>query len=311
MKIFQLDQVSFRLKEEQDFSWLSRYGTAFSVIDETGSGCICFGMQKGNRRYFCKIAGVNTMEAEVSPEESVAILKHAVSLYDELRHPNLIRMIEHYAYKDFYTAVFDWADGECLFDHWNFDRYEKNPALISPKETFNALPIEKRLKAADVLFSFLELTAEKGYVAVDFYDSSIIYDFDTDKIWICDIDLFLKSPVINTMGMDWYGTKRLKAPEEYQAGSVIDEKTNLFTLGALLFDFFGTFSEEDIRRRYTDNCFMPCSFTDWTLHASSYQAAKKAVSPDRENRFASIAQFHQAWNDAQKNGYTEENSLRP
>ena len=99
------------------------------------------------------------------------------------------------------------------------------------------------------MFSFLQNVNRKGYVAVDFYDGSIMYDFKADKVTICDIDLFKKAPVVNDMGTDWYGTKRLKAPEEYRKGSVIDEQTNIFTLGALLFEFFGNYTAGEIKQR--------------------------------------------------------------
>lgn len=89
-----------------------------------------------------------------------------------------------------------------------------------------------------------------AFWAVDFYDGSIIYDFSTNKTTICDIDLFQKALVINDRGTGWFGTKRFKAPEEYIKGSIIDEQTNIFTLGALIFEFFGTFSDEEIKQRY-------------------------------------------------------------
>ena len=60
MIINKLDSIEFRLKELHDFTWLKKYGTAFWVVDETGSGCICIGMEDAERKYFCKIAGVNT-----------------------------------------------------------------------------------------------------------------------------------------------------------------------------------------------------------------------------------------------------------
>lgn len=40
-----------------------------------------------------------------------------------------------------------------------------------------------------------------------------------EGVWsICDIDFFRTAPVINDKGADWFGTKRLKAPEEYIEG---------------------------------------------------------------------------------------------
>lgn len=298
MVVNKLDSITFRLKEWHDFTWLKRYGAAFWAVDETGSGCICIGMEDAGRKYFCKIAGVNTVEAEVSPEESVKILKEAVHLYDDLAHPNLIKIIEEYEYNQFYVAVFEWADGECLFDHWNFEAYQRNPAMKSPKEKFRELPVGKKLKAIEVLFSFLEHVNRKGYVAVDFYDGSILYDFSTDATTICDIDFFRKAPVINDRGIEWFGTKRLKAPEEYIEGGAIDEQTNIFTLGALIFEFFGRFSEEEIRQRYRSNQFVPCALLDWQLSEKSYRAAAKAVSLDRRERYATFAEFFCEWKAA-------------
>ncbi|MDE7268800.1 MAG: hypothetical protein K2N89_15185, partial [Lachnospiraceae bacterium] len=156
MTTIKLDSITFRLKEFHDFSWLKKYGKAFWCVDETGSGCICIGMENADKKYFCKIAGVNTIEAEVTPEESVQILKDAVSLYDKLKHPNLVKIVEEYSYNEFYVVIFEWADGECLFDHWNFEKYKKDETIKSPKEKFKELPVNKKLNVVDILFSFLQ-----------------------------------------------------------------------------------------------------------------------------------------------------------
>ncbi len=295
MIINKLDSIEFRLNEWHDFTWLKRYGTAFWVVDETGSGCICIGMENGDKKYFCKIAGVNTIEAEVSPKESIKLLKESVNLYFNLRHPNLVKMIEDYDYNQFYVVVFEWTEGECLFDHWNFEKYQRDTTIKSPKEKFKQLSVSKKLSTIDVLFSFLQNVNEKGYVAVDFYDGSIIYDFSTDKTTICDIDLFRKAPVINDRGSEWFGTKRLKAPEEYIKGSVIDEQTNIFTLGALIFEFFGCFSDEEMKQRYYNNQFSPCSYSNWQLNEESYQAAVKAVSLNKKERYITFDEFFTEW----------------
>lgn len=295
MIINKLDSIQFRLKELHDFTWLKKYGIAFWSVDETNSGCICIGMRKGDKKYFCKIAGVNTIEADVSPKKSVEILKEAVQLYYDLSHPNLIKIIEEYNYNQFYVVVFEWANGECLFDHWNFEKYQRDTKIKSPKEKFKELPINKKLDVVDVLFSFLQAVKQKGYVAVDFYDGSIMYDFSTDRTTICDIDFFMKAPVVNDKGAEWFGTKRLKAPEEYMKGCAIDEQTNIFTLGALIFEFFGSFSDEEIRRRYCNNQFVPCRFQNWQLGEKSYQVATKAVSYNKVERYRTFEEFFHEW----------------
>lgn len=48
MIVNKLDSIKFRLKEWHDFTWLKKYGTAFWIVDETGSGCICIGMENGD-----------------------------------------------------------------------------------------------------------------------------------------------------------------------------------------------------------------------------------------------------------------------
>ena len=215
-----------------------------------------------------------------------------------LEHSNLIKIIEHYEYNGFYVAIFEWTDGECLFDHWNFEKYERNPQIKSPKEKFKELPITTKLNAIDILFNFLQNVNEKGYVAVDFYDGSIMYDFSTDTISICDIDFFRKTPVVNDIGTDWFGTKRLKAPEEYIKNSIIDEQTNIFTLGALIFEFFGNFSDEDIEQRYIQSRFVPCTFSNWQLSMESYQVVIKAVEFDKNERWKTFSEFLKEWKNA-------------
>ena len=98
--------------------------------------------------------------------------------------------------------------------------------------------------------------------------------------------------------MDWFGTKRLKAPEEYIKGSVIDEQTNIFTLGALIFEFFGYFSDEEIRQRYDKNRFLPCSYSNWQLNKESYQVIIKAVNPNKKERYITFDEFFTNWKKA-------------
>ena len=283
-----IDGIEFKLKEYQDFSWLNNHGTVFSVIDETGSGCISFGIKKNDKKYFFKIAGAKTVNAEISEEESIKLLKEAVVKYKDIKHENLIKLVDAFEYKEFYVVIYEYAEGECLFDHWNFDRYEKTKE-ITPMVKFKSLPVEKRLKVADKLFSFFESFIGAGYVAVDFYDSSIIYNFENDDVTFCDIDLFRKMPTVNDLGKDYFGTKRLKAPEENELGATIDEQTSLFTLGAIIFDMFSNTS--NIEERYKKGCFIPNKLDEFELNNSIYNILLKATAYDRNDRYKTIKEF--------------------
>ena len=293
MVIQEADGIKYRLRKLLDLSFIKRYGTVFQAIDQTGSGCICFGAKDNDKKYFIKIAGADTTEAECTPESSVCSLKKAVKIYSDLSHPYLIKLIEHYEYSGLYTAVFEWAEGEGLYDHWNFEKYEAE-GKPAPNIRFRQLPADKKIAAALKILSFFENAAQKGYIGCDFYDGSLIYDFDTDKLTICDIDLFRKAPVINDMGEDYWGTKRLKAPEEYKRGAVIDQATNVFTLAALFFDMFGDYSDEDIAKRYENSEFLPCSPEKFSLPPDAYDVLVRAASPERTERYQTISEFSAA-----------------
>lgn len=290
-----IDNISFALKEFRDFSFLSKYGEMFCVFDKNDSGNISFGMENGNTKYFIKVAGVRTAESCRDMQEAVEALKNAMTVYEILKHPALIELIGHYELGDLYIAVFKWAEGDCLYDHWNFEEYAKNPQLQSPKSRFKQLSIKKRLKSIRTMFDFLVHVESKGYVAVDFYDGSIMYDFNNDTTTICDIDFFRTTPTFNNMGEEYWGTKRLKAPEEYTYGAAIDEATNVFTLGALIFHFFGSYSEADIGQMYINNGFFPCALEKWELNKEAYEVTLKAVNKDRSGRYQTMSDFFRAW----------------
>ena len=284
-----IDNVEFKLREYQDFNWLNNYGQAFMVIDETGSGCISFGIEKDNKKYFFKIAGAKTVNAEVSEEESIRLLKNAVIKYKAIKHDNLIKYIDSFDYKEFFVVIYEYAEGECLFDHWNFDKYKKTKE-ITPLMKFKSLSIEKRLNVVEKLFTFFETFINCGYVAVDFYDSSIIYNFKNDTVTFCDIDLFRKLPTTNDLGQDYFGTKRLKAPEENELGAPIDELTSEFTLGAIIFDIFSEVKNAD--KRYNLGMFIPNDIEYFSLSKEVYNVLIKATNYDRNKRYKSIKEFH-------------------
>lgn len=285
-----IDNVEFKLREYQDFTWLKKYGKVFLVIDETGSGCISFGIEKDNKKYFFKIAGAKTVEAEISEEESIKLLKEAVIKYKDIKHDNLIKYIDSFDYKNFFAVIYEFAEGECLFDHWNFEKY-KITKEITPLMKFKRLSVEKRMYVVEKLFSFFETFIDCGYIAVDFYDSSIMYDFEKDNVTFCDIDLFRKLPAINDLGKDYFGTKRLKAPEENKLGAVIDELTSEFTLGAIIFDIFSNVENND--ERYEKGMFVPNDFEDFELSKEVYEILMKATSYERNDRYGSIKEFHE------------------
>ena len=266
----QIDGVKFKMGAAYDFSFLKKYGEVFKVFDDQDSGNICFGIQRDNRRLFVKYAGAPTAEYSGTAEDAVLRLKNTLPIYQDIRHEALIRFISAEQIGQGYAMIFEWSDGKCMGR-----MYEEDHRSIM------SLPAEDKLEIFDTIISFLQSVIDCGYVAIDFYDGSIMYDERNRKTTICDIDFFQKQPFRNDMGRMW-GSPRFISPEETQYGAVIDEVTNVFTLGQMAFSLF------------TDSNSDPAC---WPLSKACYKVLLRATDPDRKLRFPSIAEFQQAWND--------------
>lgn len=282
---FSLDGVSFRLKEEHNFEWLRTLGKVFCVFDEQDSGNICFGVEKDGSKKFVKYAGAKTVEFPGDPEDAIARLKKAVPLYEDLKHPYLVNLIDYFQVSDGYALIFEWFDGECLHSHWSFPPPQKYTHPDSPFYRFKQLPIDRRLESLSCIFEFHVHVEKKNYVAIDFYDGSILYDFEKNRTMICDIDFYKNNPYINTMGRLW-GSSRFMSPEEFEMGAEIDERTNVYNMGAMAFGLIGG----ELNR----------SITKWDASKELYEVALKAVEKDRKERHATVEEFFSAWETAVK-----------
>lgn len=278
-----IDGVSFQLKEPHPFDWLPKLGRVFCVFDQQDSGNLSFGIERQGRKKFVKYAGAPTVAYTGTPQEAITRLKQALPLYEALNHPHLIMLEEHFGVQNGYAAVFDWFDGECLHSHWSFPPPQKYTHPDSPFFRFRQLSVEERLCSLDCIFSFHVHVEASGYVAVDFYDGSILYDFKNNVTKICDIDFYQKNPFTNTMGRLW-GSSRFMSPEEFVLGADIDARTNVFNMGAIAFALLG--GERDR------------SYSKWEAGEKLYKPALQAVQPDRHERYASVAEFYAAWNAA-------------
>ena len=263
-----IDGIPFKLKAPFDFSFISKYGTVFKVYDDQDSGNICFGTDDGAKRCFIKFAGAATEQYKGRPDDAIARLKAALPVYRDLAHPNLIRLLKEEETGGGYAAVFDWVDGECM-----------GRMYPESRRKFMQLPLERRVKVFEEIMAFHAFVIERGYVAIDFYDGSIMYDFANDRTVICDIDFYHKRPYINRMGRLW-GSSRFMSPEEFTLGAEIDEVTNVYAMGAAAFALFANSDR---------------SAEKWPLDMKLYNVVKKAVSDERGQRQRSIKALIDEW----------------
>ncbi len=294
-----MDGLPYKMKAPFDFGFVQEYGKVFKVYDDQDSGNICFGVcgerksgpvllpENKGERYFVKFAGAPTERYEGEPGEAVERLKDTLPIYRDLRHPSLIELVDVREAAGGFAMVFKWAEGDCM-----------GRMYPAQHQRFMNMPLEDRLQVFRDVAVFLEYVNSRGYVAIDFYDGSVLYDPDGQgepaapdrnaestrrgRTTICDIDFFSKKPYFNTMGRMW-GSSSFMSPEEFTLGAEIDEITNVYTAGAFAFALFGGYRREA---------------GTWTLGQASFEVARRAVSEDRGSRQQSLRQLLQEWEAA-------------
>lgn len=274
-----INNLEIRLKEPFDLGFIKQFGELFWVLDTQSSGNLCLGVKNANKKYFIKFAGAKTInDHDLPSDDAIDRLKAAVPKYKELEHNSMARIIESKEIGNGYALVFEWIEGE---------KIGNNDYYIS--DNFYSIPINKRINVFEEILLFHAHVAKCGYVAIDFNCNNVIYNYDTCKVTICDIDFYSKQSYMNGMG-SIFGVKTLMSPEEYRCAALIDEVTNVYTMGATAFLLLSHGNR---------------TLEDWILNEKLYNVVKKAVSNTRRQRQQSIMQLFKEWDNAKGEKYVQ------
>jgi len=265
---------------EQPEQYLRSVGKVFVEFGELtqDSGNVSYGVQIAGERYFVKTAGrPDDTRPFLKHEARVALLRNAVRLSGSCRHPTLPRLYKTIESPSGPLLVYQWLEGELL----GAPRARRDDPE-SAFQRFRSLPAATIQVILDAIFDLHYELAGAGWIAVDFYDGCLIYDFKSGSLGIVDLDTYNESPFHNRMGR-MYGSTRFMAPEEFELGALIDERTNIFVMGrtALIFLSDGALNAEAFRGT-----------------RALFEVVARACEPERSRRFDSIAEFYRAWRDA-------------
>lgn len=277
------NKASLELKEDHNLNWLSKV-EVFDIFDQQDSGNISFGIIEDGERYFIKYAGARNLEYTGELHEAIQRLKDAEKVYQDINHPLLTQFLESFQTEQGYGLKFKWVDGECMHNHWDFTPFEKYNSPDSPFVKLRNLPLRRRVEILSRIYEFATSVEANGYVMIDFYDGSILYNFMNDELSICDIDFFRKAPIVNDIGENFWGSSRYKAPEEYQLNAGITSATNVYMLAGLAFAFIGGRSDK--------------SFEKWEASKPLYNICMKALKDNPSERFNQVSMFYDQWNKA-------------
>jgi hypothetical protein len=260
--------------------FLERAGRVFATFDARtqDSGNVSFGVEADGARYFVKTAGDS---ADTKPvlkhSERVLLLMNAAKLAGDFQHPALPALHNIIASPWGPMLIYQWAEGDLVGAP-----AEKRSDPASAFQRFRALPLEQLIDAIGVIVEVHQELEARGWVACDFYDRSMIYDFARRKLSLIDLDNYSQGPFVNEMGR-MFGSTRFMAPEEFERGAMIDDTTTVFVMGRVMSVFLG------------DGALERSTFSG---SGALYELMLHACTEDREARPQSVHDFALAWRAA-------------
>lgn len=263
-------------------AYLRAIGGVFAVFDSRtqDSGNISYGIQMGEERYFVKTAGDPDDLRHFLPHPArVTLLRNAVRMARDCDHPALPRLHQVIESPNGPLLVYEWLEGERVGVP-GAEREDPGSSF----QRFRNLPASEITRALDVVYNLHDVLARSGWIAVDFYDGSMIYDFARREMHVFDLDSYRDAPSTNDMGR-MFGSTRFMAPEEFERGAPIDERTTVFTMGRTAAVFLSDGTLERLPFRGSD---------------ALYDIIRRACREDRRERFPSLAEFCDAWREARR-----------
>ena len=242
------------------------------------------GHDSGNTSYGVRIGADAWFVKHAEDDEPIAHLESAIVFHGAVRHPAIIPLVGWFRTSAGLAIVHEFRDGLSIGDPLAPGALPRQHPH-SRYARFRHLPVDEIIRALDTVFDAHVAVANAGFVAVDFYDSAVIYDFENRQVHLCDLDSYRPGPY--TLDRErQYGSTRFMAPEEFERGATIDERTTVFTLGRAAFVFLsaGQRGETDARL--------------WRASRALYDVARAATELDPDKRFASVSEFLKAWRGA-------------
>src|SRR5262245_34301326 len=175
--------------------FLHAVGVVFAefAIQSQDSGNHSYGVRIDDQRYFVKTAGQLTdLVLHSQHTERVARLRNAMRLHASCQHSILPPLKQAIESPNGPLRVYPWVDGELLA----VPRAQRDDPRSS-HQRFRGLPTPTICRNLDAIIDLHAALARAGWVAVDFYDGSLIYDFATERIAVVDLDLYHTGPFRN------------------------------------------------------------------------------------------------------------------
>ena len=261
---------AIRRATQSPADFLAANANIFAVFDHhtQDSGNISYGVEIAGQRYFVKTAGLVDDDTPCLDHAArIETLRNAARLAQSCNHPTLPTLRHVIESPAGPMLLYDWVEGELVRN-----------AL----QKVRSLPVDELVALLSDVYDLHVDLAERGWIANDFYDGSMIYDFSRLKVHVVDLDTCHRGPFTNRMGR-MFGSTRFMAPEEFKLGAAIDERTTVFALGRTAAVIL---SDNSLDRR-------PFRGSD-----AQYGTMLKACRENPDARYQTVAAFYGAWKEA-------------
>ncbi len=247
------------------------------------SGNVSWLVESAGRHLFVKTAGTTGPAVPGAPVPyfdhggRVSLLRNAVDLARSCDHhalPTLLNVIESPVGP---ALVYEAASGEPIGGP-----AEERDAPGSSYQRLAHQPAPAMFALFDTLIDLHVDLAAAGWVAGDLYDGCLIVDFQTSVLSVIDLDSYRRGTTANDMGR-MFGSARFMAPEEFELGARIDERTTVFTLGRIVWHFATRLTEDP---------------ADFCGSAGLARVIQKACERSPTDRYASVSDLARAWRGA-------------
>jgi serine/threonine-protein kinase len=184
--------------------YLAGVGEIFAVFDARtqDSGNVSFGVAAAGARWFVKTAGAPQAKAFHAHPERLALLEGARAVSAALEHPARPRFWRTLPSAWGPMLVYDWAEGELIGGP-----AERRADPASGHQRFRRLPVAELTAALDAVLDVHARLAASGFVACDFYDGAMLYDFQARRLTLVDLDHYRRGAFVNRMGRMFGSTR--------------------------------------------------------------------------------------------------------
>lgn len=248
-------------------------GDVFAAFEAQDSGCVSFGVDAGDRRWFLK--------GPIS-EQATRSLAAAVEFHRRVRHAVIVSPVEVVEVEGVPILRYPWVEGQTLYPATT-ERSGPEVRNVdgSPHARFRQLPVPQIVFAIDAVISAHVVVAREGYVAIDLYDGCLHYDFDRRRMRLVDLDEYRVAPV-TVPNEPLPGSTRFRAPEHATGGAVLDERSTVYSLGRVAQVLLDAGDDEG----------------RWRGSHELGRVAERATRPRPEDRYSTVAELAGVWRAA-------------